>query len=240
MSEALQHSLLTPPAQTDGVQVSVRYQPAAVQMHVGGDWYDSFEMPHGGLGLAIGDVTGHDRRAAAAMAQVRNLLRGIAVTLHDSPSFVLTALDNAMRTLAVDAFATVVFAHLEQTEHRWTLHWSNAGHPPPVLIAPDGTATLLHTPVDVMLGVHTGAPRRDHVVSLAPGCTVVLYTDGLVDRRGVIIDDGLADLTRTLTGSQHMSAEQLSEHLLVRYASTGEDDIALVVLRIPADVDPHA
>ncbi|MEV0394200.1 PP2C family protein-serine/threonine phosphatase [Polymorphospora rubra] len=241
MSESLQRSLLTPPARPEHVEVAVRYQPAAAQMQVGGDWYDAFLLPDGALALVIGDVTGHDPRAAAGMAQIRNLLRGVATTLRKPPSFVLAALDTALDTLAVDALATAVLAHVEQsdeqaTDRRWTLRWSNAGHPPPVLIRPDGVATLLWTPTDTMLGAQPDAVRRDHAATLEPGSTVVLYTDGLIDRRGVLIDDGLADLTRSLTDRQSLSAEQVCDHLLARYADQSDDDIALVVLRIPPDI----
>ncbi|WP_212823869.1 PP2C family protein-serine/threonine phosphatase [Polymorphospora rubra] len=241
MSESLQRSLLTPPARPEHVEVAVRYQPAAAQMQVGGDWYDAFLLPDGVLALVIGDVTGHDPRAAAGMAQIRNLLRGVATTLRKPPSFVLAALDTALDTLAVNALATAVLAHVEQsdeqaTDRRWTLRWSNAGHPPPVLIRPDGVATLLWTPTDTMLGVQPDAVRRDHAATLEPGSTVVLYTDGLIDRRGVLIDDGLADLTRALTDRQSLSAEQVCDHLLARYADQSDDDIALVVLRVPPDI----
>ncbi|MGY4900443.1 PP2C family protein-serine/threonine phosphatase, partial [Micromonospora aurantiaca (nom. illeg.)] len=101
MSEALQRSVLTEPAQPERLQVAVRYRAAVEQTRIGGDWYDSFLLPDGGLALTIGDVTGHDQRAAAAMAQIRNLLRGVAVTLRKPPSAVLGELDTAMRTLAV-------------------------------------------------------------------------------------------------------------------------------------------
>ncbi|MEV0731945.1 PP2C family protein-serine/threonine phosphatase [Polymorphospora sp. NPDC050346] len=241
MSESLQRSLLTPPARPEHLEVAVRYQPAAAQMQVGGDWYDAFLLPDNSLALVIGDVTGHDTRAAAGMAQIRNLLRGVATAVRKPPSFVLAGLDGAIRTLAVNALATAVLAHIEQTaqqaaERRWTLWWSNAGHLPPVLITPDGAATLLWTPTDIMLGVDPDAARGDHAATLAPGSTVVLYTDGLVDRRGVLIDDGLTDLIHALTDRQNLSAEQLCDHLLARYADSSEDDIALVVLRIPSDI----
>ncbi|MBC8989598.1 PP2C family protein-serine/threonine phosphatase [Micromonospora chalcea] len=239
MSEALQRSVLTEPAQPERLQVAVRYRAAVEQTRIGGDWYDSFLLPDGGLALTIGDVTGHDQRAAAAMAQIRNLLRGVAVTLRKPPSAVLGELDTAMRTLAVTAFATAVLARLDHTGGPQTLRWSNAGHPPPVLIVPDGTAKLLRTRPEVMLGVSPDATRTDHAVTLAPGSTVVLYTDGLIDRRGELLDAGLADLTTALTGTQNLTAEQVCEHLLDRYAASSDDDIALLVLHVP-DADATA
>lgn len=244
MSETLQRSLLTPPVQPGHLRVAVRYQPAAEQVAVGGDWYDSFLLPDGCLALVIGDVTGHDRHAAAAMAQIRNLLRGVAATMREPPALVLAGLDTTMRTLAVDTFATAVLARVERDAPGGglSLRWSNAGHPPPILISPDGDATPLRTPPDLMLGVRAGAPRQDHAVALPPGTTVAFYTDGLIGRRDTLFDDQLSHLAGALTGGHRMSAEQLCDHLLARYADSSDDDIALIVLRVPrspAVPDPH-
>jgi serine phosphatase RsbU (regulator of sigma subunit) len=236
MSEALQRSLLTPPVQAGDLQVAVRYQPAAEQVRIGGDWYDSFLLPDGGLALVIGDVTGHDRHAAAAMAQLRNLLRGVAATLREPPALLLTGLDTTMRTLAVTTFATAIFARVEPNQQRGAnlvMRWSNAGHPPPILLAPDGSAAALQTAPDVMLGVHSGTARRDHSVTLPPGARVIFYTDGLIDRRDAPIEGELYHLVDTLTGCQHKSADQLCDHLLARYGDSSEDDIALLVLGVP-------
>lgn len=238
LSERLQRSLLTPPARPPGLEVAVRYQPAGERARIGGDWYDSFLQPDGSLTLVIGDVAGHDQQAATTMAQIRNLLRGAAYVARKSPAAVLEGLEETMRGLGLAELATAVLARVEQDEEQAragarTLHWSNAGHPPPVLIAPDGTARLLHTPPEMLLGVRAGVARGNHRVTLPPGCAVVLYTDGLVDRRGAVIDDGLAGLVQDLTGRHGATAEQLCDLLLTRYAATSEDDIALVVLRIP-------
>jgi serine phosphatase RsbU (regulator of sigma subunit) len=236
MSETLQRSLLSPPVQAAHLQVAVRYQPAAEQVSIGGDWYDSFPLPDGGLALVIGDVAGHDRHAAAGMAQIRNLLRGVAATLSKPPALVLAVLDTAMRLLDVNTFATAVLARVERDHggKDLTMRWSNAGHLPPILLTPDGKATALLTPPDVMLGVHAGAERRDHTTTVPPGASVVFYTDGLIDRRDTPIDDRLAHLVQTVTGCQHMSGEQLCDHLVARYSDTGEDDIALLVLTVLA------
>ncbi|MFG3579993.1 PP2C family protein-serine/threonine phosphatase [Micromonospora chersina] len=240
LSERLQRSLLTPPARPPGLEVAVRYQPAGERARIGGDWYDSFLQPDGSLTLVIGDVAGHDQQAATTMAQIRNLLRGVAYAVRKSPAAVLEGLEEAMRGLGLNELATAVLARVEQDEEQAragerTLCWSNAGHPPPVLVAPDGTARLLHTPPEMLLGVRAGVTRGDHRVTLTPGCAVVLYTDGLVDRRDAVIDDGLAGLVDHLTGRHGSTAEQLCDLLLTRYATTGDDDIALVVLRIPPE-----
>ncbi|MFC0033947.1 SpoIIE family protein phosphatase [Micromonospora chaiyaphumensis] len=240
LSERLQRSLLTPPAQPPGTEVAVRYQPAIERARIGGDWYDSFQESDGSLTLVIGDVAGHDQQAAATMAQIRNLLRGVAYAARKPPGGVLEGLEATMRGLGVDALATAVLARVEQDEARprdgtRTLTWSNAGHLPPVLVTPDGAATLLRTPPEMLLGVRPGVARSAHRVTLAPGCAVVLYTDGLIDRRDAIIDDGLAALVGSLTGRHGSTAEQLCDELLARFAPGSDDDIALVVLRIPPE-----
>jgi serine phosphatase RsbU (regulator of sigma subunit) len=238
----MQRSLLTRPSQPEDLQVAVRYQPAAEQLQVGGDWYDSFIGPDGSTTLVVGDVTGHDQWAAAAMAQVRNLLRGVAYTLSQSPARELAVLDAAMYGLGVGVYATALLARvdrdpddLEGTTRR--LRWSNAGHPPPVLLGRDGRARLLETPPDVLLGLGD-APRHDHVVALAPGDTVVLYTDGLVERRDSPIDARLKWLTDLLQGGQDADPEALCDRLLDAIDANVDDDVALLVLRVserPAD-----
>ncbi len=236
MSETLQRSLLTAPAQADQLQVAVRYQPAVEQAQVGGDWYDSFLHPGGALTVVVGDVSGHDEHAAAAMAQVRNLLRGVAYTLFETPSRLLTRLDAAMEGLAVGAGATAVLAQVELEEvdamvAQRTLRWSNAGHPPPILITPGGAARLLETPPEVMLGVSPQAARADHTLILEPGATVVFYTDGLVERRHASIEDGFDYLRGFLDGRAAVDAEDLCDQLLAEFGPAADDDIVLLVLR---------
>ncbi|WP_161952714.1 PP2C family protein-serine/threonine phosphatase [Actinoplanes sp. TFC3] len=236
LSYQLQHSLLTEPARPDHLQVAVRYQPAAEQAHIGGDWYDAFLLPDNALAIAVGDVTGHDHHAAAVMAQLRNLLRGVAYTIAKPPAQELQALDTAMRGLHVDALATVLLARVEDDTSQpgaLMLRWSNAGHPCPLLLQADGTVTLLHTASEPLLGAGITATRTDHTVVLPPGSSVVLYTDGLIERRGASIDDATSELTTVLTDCQHLSAEQLCDHLLARYASTADDDIVILVVQTP-------
>jgi serine phosphatase RsbU (regulator of sigma subunit) len=234
MSETLQRSLLTPPPKLESLEVAVRYQPAMEQAQVGGDWYDSFRLPNGKLAFVVGDVTGHDSRAAAAMAQIRNLLRGISYALREPPARVLSGMDEAMSGLEVNVFATVILAQITVDEQRRTrtMQWTNAGHPAPVLLSPDGSARLLETPPELLLGARSRVTRSDHDVLLEPGSSVVLYTDGLVERRGQPFDDRLAALVAAVSGRQHLTAEQLCDHLIDRFAGLTEDDIVLSVLRV--------
>ena len=232
LSEALQRSLLTEPLQTEALHVGVRYQAAARQAQIGGDWYDSFTLPDGSLTLVVGDVAGHDRHAAAAMAQVRNLLRGVCATLVGPPARVLSGLDRALRDLRVDVFATAVLAQIAPDGDGWTMCWSNAGHPVPVLLQPDGATRLLSGPrPDPLLGF--AAPSRaDHTVALAPGSSVVFYTDGLVERRGVPLPVSVRWLTGILEGRQALDAEALCDHVIGELGGRVEDDIALMVLQV--------
>ncbi|WP_051223849.1 SpoIIE family protein phosphatase [Conexibacter woesei] len=232
LAEALQRSLLTHPPALPGLQLAVRYIAAAKQAQIGGDWYDAFLVPDGSLVLVIGDVAGHDQHAAAAMAQARNLLRGVAQTAPASPARVLQDLDAAMRTLEVDVLATVVLAQLDtDAQGRRTLRWSNAGHPPPALIAPDGAVRLLESRPDLMLGAGRHE-RADHEVVLEPGATVVFYTDGLIERRSASLDDGMAWLTRVLAGQDGRDAEAVCDHVLAQLPGVVEDDVALLTLRL--------
>jgi len=236
MAEALQRSLLTEPAQPDHLEVAVRYVPAASLAQVGGDWYDAFLLGDGRTALVIGDVTGHDRHAAAAMAQVRNVLRGVAHSMTGSPAAVLGALDRALRDLAVDTLATAVLATIEQgpaeeAAGRRLLRWCNAGHPPPLLIGEDGVVTLLEREPDLLLGLDADAERSDHAQLLDPGATMLFYTDGLVERRGALLDEGTAWLVEVVGAWAALSLDELCDRLLAELAGSVEDDVALLAVR---------
>ncbi|MFC7246006.1 SpoIIE family protein phosphatase [Catellatospora aurea] len=229
MAEALQRSLLSRPAQPDSLDVAVRYHPASRGAQVGGDWYDAFLLPDGTLAVTVGDVTGHDRQAAAAMSQIRNLLRGIAHARPASPDQTLTALDDAMTGLSIDTLTTVVLGYIDLSTN--VLRWSNAGHPPPLLINPDGTVDILEEPAELLLGTRTKVPRSQHHLRLAPGTTLILYTDGLIERRDRGLDDGLAVLRAALAGRHQSTAEQLCDDLLASVTDWAEDDIVLLIAR---------
>lgn len=234
MSETLQRSLLSAPPTVPGMTIAVRYLPAAEQAQVGGDWYDAFFSPTGDLTLVIGDVAGHDQDAAAAMAQVRNITRGVAQRMPDTPAMTLTALDRAMRNLGVTTLATAVLGQVVRNEGGALLRWSNAGHPPPLLLHPDGTTELLAGEPDLLLGLDAETSRADGKLELAPGATLLLVTDGLVEKRGLSLDDGLARLQNALSGLHDLDVEQLCDELLERLANKPQDDIALLALRVEA------
>jgi serine phosphatase RsbU (regulator of sigma subunit) len=240
MAEALQRSLLTGPPGSDGLEIAVRYVPAASLAQVGGDWYDAFPLEDGRTALVIGDVTGHDRYAAAGMAQVRNVLRGIAHSRRDSPAAILSALDRAMRDLEVGTLATAILATVEQDRDdpatgARVLRWSNAGHPPPLLIGDDGTVTVLERSPDLLLGVDPDEVRADHEVRWPPGAAVLFYTDGLIERRGVSLDQGIAWLSGAVARWARSPLEELCDRLLDGLSGAVEDDVALLALRARPD-----
>ena len=236
--ELLQRSLLTDPPRSEHLDIAVRYRPAAREVQIGGDWYDAFVSPAGDTTLVVGDVTGHDWTAAAVAGQLRNMLRGVASALdHRRPDRVLGGLDRALRETGIGTLATAVVAHIEEprpaaTDRARVLRWSNAGHPPPLLIAPDGTATLLERPADLLLGVDADVPRRQHAAALQPGATVVLYTDGLVERRDAPLDDGLARLLAAAPDLARRPLDDLCDGLLERLRPDLTDDIALLAVRV--------
>jgi PAS domain S-box-containing protein len=245
LSDRLQQALLTPPPEPDHLQVAVRYRPAAHGAHVGGDWYDAFLQPDGATMLVIGDVVGHDSDAAAAMGQLRGLLRALAYDNDEPPSATLSRTEHVARGLAVSTMATVVLARIERhpdvpvTGTR-VLRWTNAGHLPPVLLAPDGTSTLLETRPELMLGIDPDAPRTDHTAGLADGHTLILVTDGLVERRDTDLDAGLAALQEALRDLGEIPLEELCDALLARMLPVdGADDVALVAVRTHPEDRPR-
>jgi serine phosphatase RsbU (regulator of sigma subunit) len=247
VAEALQTSLLTAPPQPDHMEIAVRYVPAAEAAQVGGDWYDAFLQADGATVLVIGDVVGHDTAAAAAMGQVRGLLRGIASYSGEGPAAILRGVDSVMRTLQVDTTATAVVARLEQTpEEREAgvtrLVWSNAGHPPPMLVTDEGEVRMLAAEsADLLLGIKPETRRAETECELDRGATLLLFTDGLVERRGQPIDEGLELLQDTLTAlaAESLPLEQLCDQLLLRMQPEPDDDVALVAVRLHPQDGPR-
>lgn len=239
LAEELQRSLLTQPFQPDHAEVAVRYTPAAEAARVGGDWYDAFVQPGGAIMVVIGDVVGHDTAAAAAMGQLRSLLRGIAAYSDAGPSEVLRGLDAAMSLLDLQTMATAAVARLEQTPEeaaagRTRMRWANAGHLDPLVLLPDGTLTAAGSwQGDLLLGVDSTASRREQEVVLEPGSTVLLFTDGLVERRGEDLDAGLERLRAAVVELADQPLSVLCDELVERLVhGRPDDDVALVAVRL--------
>ncbi|MGY1683445.1 SpoIIE family protein phosphatase [Geodermatophilus sp. SYSU D01176] len=235
-AETLQRSMLTDPPESPRLQVAVRYVPAAREAQVGGDWYDVFEQPDGSTVVVIGDVVGHDTAAAADMAQLRGLLRGIAYDSADGPATVLRRLDSAVAGLGLGALATVLVGRLTpDTQTGGTrLRWSSAGHLPPLLAEPgDGVLTLTTPRAELLLGVDPAAPRTESEALLEPGSTLLLYTDGLVERRDQVFDVGVERLADELVAVRERPLEAACDELIGRMLPDGaEDDVALVAVRL--------
>ncbi len=246
LAEGLQRSLLTEPPQPDHGEIAVRYLPAAEAARVGGDWYDAFLQPGGSTMLVIGDVVGHDTAAAAAMGQLRGLLRGIATYSDAGPAEVLRGLDASMTTLQTRTLATAAVARFEQTPEEaergiTRMRWANAGHLPPLVINPDGSVAELATwKGDLLLGVDPEARRQESVVMLDRGATVLLYTDGLVERRDADLDAGMVRLRDTVIELADLPLEQLLDDLIERLVhGRPEDDVALVAVRLHRQDEPR-
>jgi PAS domain S-box-containing protein len=245
LAVALQRSMLTEPPQPDHSEIVVRYVPAAAGAEIGGDWYDAFLQSDGATVLAIGDVVGHDTRAAAAMGQVRGLLRGIAYSSGNGPADVLTGLDHAVEGLALDTMATALVARLERSEEdaltgRTNLRWSSAGHLPAAVLTDEGKAYLLDEVADLLLGVAPHQERHEHVAVLDRCSTVLLYTDGLVERRDRDIDAGTAELVAVLEQCVGLTLEELCDRVLERlFLPDAEDDVAILAVRLHPEDRPR-
>ena len=238
LAETLQRSVLADPPRRPQFEIAVRYRPAAREAEVGGDWYDAFLSGVGETTLAVGDVSGHDWTAAAVAGQLRNMLRGVASALPGSDlGTVLAALDRALRDSGAAALATALVARVVEPavagpDRGWRLEWSNAGHPPPLLLRREGSAELLARPVDLLLGVDPGTSRHQHAADLGPGTTVLLYTDGLVERRTATLDEGLDRLVSAGADLAGRPVDELCDGLIARMDPDLTDDIALLALRV--------
>jgi PAS domain S-box-containing protein len=246
LAEGLQRSLLTAPPAPDHAEIVVRYRPAVEAAEVGGDWYDAFLQPSGATMLVIGDVVGHDTEAAAAMGQLRGMLRGIAYREGPGPAAVLSELDATVQGLGMDTMATAAIARVEQTpEERAAgltrLRWCNAGHPPPLLLHADGRIEQLdHERPQLMLGVDPTAERTDAVVTVERGATLLLYTDGLVEGRDLPLDEGIARLRSAVAELACEPLAVLCDEVIERLRPEGlQDDIALVAVRLHPEDRPR-
>ncbi|WP_073946393.1 SpoIIE family protein phosphatase [Streptomyces kebangsaanensis] len=238
---ALQESLLSDPPEVPGVDIAARYAPSAAANEVGGDWYDSFVIPDGATALIIGDVSGHDLQASVTMSKMRNMLRGIAVDRREPPGDVLRRLDRATQLLGPEeGLTTCVYARIEEAAGGGRrLCYSVAGHPPPLLVTADGRARFLKNAQDVMLGglKPDGLPRASAAEPLEPGSTVLLYTDGLVERPAEHLDQGLERLRRHAAELARAPLSTFCDTLLREASTVSGDDIALLAARLPATAD---
>ena len=237
IAESLQRALLPTTVPTvPGLELAVRYLAATDGASVGGDWYDVLAFDDGTTGIVVGDVVGHDIAASTSMGQLRSAIRVYAWEEHARPAAALARVDRLFDKLGL-TYATCVFGVLDRDTA--TFRWSNAGHPPPLLLR-DGKATFLVEGSGVLLGVTCGAGVEEATTGLREGDVLVLYTDGLIERRDEPLQAGLARLAVAAERSGTDDAEVLCEALLeamVPPATTRDDDLAILVARVRSD-DP--
>ncbi|MFI5695386.1 SpoIIE family protein phosphatase [Kribbella sp. NPDC051586] len=230
IADTLQRSLLPDRMpEIPGLAVAARYVPATADLHVGGDWYDVVQLRDGLIGLVIGDVAGHGLQAAAAMTELRMAVRAYAVN-DPSPVAVMNSLHRLARELPMADMVTLLYVLYDPDTG--TVRFTNAGHPPALLIDNERTRYLdggLAPP----LGVVGHWDYAEATQRLRPGATLLLYTDGLVEKRTLSIQDGLDRLLAEACGVEWPDLDGLCDHLLSSLAETGQvaDDIALVALR---------
>ena len=225
---ALQRSLVPSalPA-VHGLEMAARYIPGSG--NVGGDWYDVFSLPSGDICAVIGDVAGTGLRAAVIMGRIRSALRAYALETTD-PADMLERLDRKMRHFEPDALATVLCAVVSPSLDE--IRISCAGHLPPIMACPGQPAAEADIAADMLIGVSMPGRRRVSTVRFPPGALLCLYTDGLVERRGKLIDEGIARLcAATVSGDPDAACASVLGAMADDPAHT--DDVALLMLRRP-------
>jgi serine phosphatase RsbU (regulator of sigma subunit) len=213
-----------------GVTVAARYLPGAVGVNVGGDWYDVLLLPDERIGLAVGDVLGRGADAASVMGQVRMAFRAYALG-GEAPEAVVDRMDTLIQAMGLGHFSTMIYLVLDPRARE--LRMVRAGHPPPLLIPPQGGPRYLEAGLGVPLGVVAGAKYQPGIERMEPGSILIFYTDGLVETRGGI-DEGLSRLQKAV-GTDRGNLEALCDRILEHMVgSAAHDDVALVTIRLDA------
>ena len=232
LAEILQRSLLPErlPAHPR-LALAARYRPSGFAAQVGGDWYDALVLDDERIGVMIGDIVGHGIRAATTMGELRSALRAFAIEGHP-PGEALRRLDRVVHaTLGAGMVATVLFLILDAGAGTVTV--ASAGHPPPAVVGIDGRVRFLETTRSPPLGVDDHAPASERVHPLAAGDTVLLYTDGLVERRNESINVGFERLRDALHSAPD-DVEELCDYVLDRTLGDhpSQDDVAVLTVRL--------
>jgi PAS domain S-box-containing protein len=233
IAQRLQESLLPDELpQVPGIIAAARYQPAGAGSQVGGDWYDVLLQPDGNMLLVIGDVAGRGIEAAATMGQLRSALRAYAFDGH-GPGAILERLNAFQHSLGETGMATVSLVSVSPTTG--ALCYASAGHPPALLVA-DGRSQRLDGAGGIPLGVLDEAEYRQVTADVHPGATLVLYTDGLVERRTQGLDEGLDRLVTTVEGLVGASADELLDGVMASMLEGEEarDDVCVLLLTAEA------
>lgn len=231
LAETLQRAMLPEQAEVPGLDVWSYYAPSASHAQVGGDWYDVLHVDDGLVGLVVGDVVGHDIEAAAVMGQLRSVVRAYAFE-RGAPGSVLERVDQLVAGMGMTRAASLVLGLLRQDDvGSWRLSYSRAGHLPPVLVR-EGRARLLDGAGGPLVGFGA-AERGTAEVALGKGDVLLLFTDGLIERRRTPLKEALDQLLAACGELSTRDAAGIGEELLSRVGSEREDDVALVVVRVP-------
>ena len=235
VADTLQRSLLPELPHIPGVESAAHYVSASTAADVGGDFYDLLHLPDGSIGVVIGDVVGHDVAAAAAMGHLRGLIRACAWEAPDpDPAVVLARVDRLVQGLGVASMATIVYARAvppAEDGAPWRLHLASAGHPPPLLRTADGEVHLLDGVTGLLVGVDGSVPRRSTSIDLLPDTTLLAYTDGLIERPGTDLDEGIAELVDRLAATRAGAGPRELCNAAVAGSIDGRDDVALIAVR---------
>lgn len=231
---ALQHAILGPAHLPRGF--AVRYQAASRPLQVGGDWYDVVDLEDGRIALIVGDCVGHGLTAATVMGQLRSACRALLLD-QPSPSAALAGLDRFAARLPGAECTTAICAVLDPDTGE--LVYSNAGHPPPILVYADGTTQTLEDGHTIPLGIRANQPRPEAHVTMPARATLLLYTDGLVERRRSGLDQGIARASAVVQEGRAFALDDLASHIMSRLAPSGgyQDDVALLLYRQPAPLE---
>jgi PAS domain S-box-containing protein len=230
VAETLQRSLLPEHLpRIDGVQLEARYLPAGNEAAIGGDWYDAIERDDGRLAVVVGDVVGHGLRAATVMGQLRNAFRAYAL-VEQSPAVTLARLNRLVGKDTRELMATALYLLIDRDTG--DVRYASAGHPPALVIGPEG-ARFLENTGSVPLGTADPVLYRERTDRIEPGATLLLYTDGLVERRDVKLDDRLAQLAAVASVADGELGDVCDQILggVLGNSSPG-DDVALMAVRI--------
>ena len=235
VAETLQRTLLPEIPEIPGIVAAAHYLSASTAADVGGDFYDLLSLPDGAIGIAVGDVVGHDLAAAAAMGHLRGLLRACMWDVGDpDPGAVLDRLDRLVQGLQVAQMATIVYVRAVRPAgpgENWRLELGNAGHPPMLLRDPDGSVRQLDGVTGLLVGVDASTRRESVVEEVPPGTTLVAYTDGLIEQPGKDLDQGIASLTARLAAAPvDATPAELCRHA-VGPAPDRRDDVAVIAVR---------
>lgn len=219
---------------SQGVRVAAQTRPSA-RTKTSGDWWDALTLPDGSLGLVIGDVMGHDAVATVAMMQLANITRAYVYECHP-PTKVLDLTDQIMQDQEIAPLATVICARLIADRRGALMHYANAGHPPPLLRHPDGTVKVLAATSSLLLGVPLAHvhPRDESMAAMSYGSMLLLYTDGLIERRHTSFDEGLERLITAFGALDcDLGPKEASAQLLTKLLEEDpEDDVTVVVVRV--------